>query len=113
MLGPVTATRLGRKRQLVLLVCVCALSPACQQEMARQPSYRPDERSPFFRDGRADRPIPSGTVARGHLHADLPLFTCKRASSDQQKSEASTTDKAKATDQAATGDRSSAKQLLA
>ena len=41
------------------------LTTACQQEMARQPSYRPLESTDFFPDGRASRPLVEGTVARG------------------------------------------------
>ena len=43
--------------------------------MAVQPSSRPDDTSTFFPDGRADRPVVPGTIARGHLRTDLPLFT--------------------------------------
>jgi mono/diheme cytochrome c family protein len=49
----------------------------CQQEMARQPSYKPLEPSDFYDDGKSARPEPSGTVARGHLHTDYALFTGK------------------------------------
>jgi mono/diheme cytochrome c family protein len=51
------------------------LLPACQQQMASQPSYRPDQPSAFFADGRAARPLVPGTVARGHLRTDTHLFT--------------------------------------
>jgi mono/diheme cytochrome c family protein len=64
-------TRLPWKRLALLILC---LLPACQQQMARQPSYRPDEPSSFFPDGRADRPLVSGTVARGHLRTDAHLY---------------------------------------
>jgi mono/diheme cytochrome c family protein len=37
----------------------------CQQEMARQPYYRPLRPSPFFEDGRSARPLVAGTVPRG------------------------------------------------
>ena len=50
------------------------LVPACQQDMARQPSYRkPLQPSSFFPDGRSARPIPAGTVARGRPREDSPL----------------------------------------
>lgn len=52
----------------------CCLLAGCQQEMATQPSIRPDEVSTFYPDGRAARPIVPGVVARGHLHADRHLF---------------------------------------
>jgi mono/diheme cytochrome c family protein len=42
--------------------------------MARQPSYRPDEPSSFFLDGRSNRPLVRGTVARGHLRVDNQLY---------------------------------------
>ena len=60
------------------LPLVCFLLPACQQEMAMQPSGRPDEGSSFFADEREARPVVGGTVARGHLRTDLHLFTGKR-----------------------------------
>lgn len=53
--------------------------PACQQQMASQPSIRPDEGSTFFADGRASRPVVPGTVARGHLRTDLHLYTGMRS----------------------------------
>jgi mono/diheme cytochrome c family protein len=46
--------------------------------MASQPSLRPFDSSAFFDDGRAARPIISGTVARGHLQIDTALFTGRR-----------------------------------
>jgi mono/diheme cytochrome c family protein len=53
---------------------VCLLLPACQQEMAQQPSYRkPLQPAGFFPDDRSARPIPAGTVARGRPRDDSPL----------------------------------------
>ena len=69
------AKPLAAKRLLPLLVL---LLPACQQQMATQPSYRPDQPSGFFDDGRAARPLLAGTVARGHLRTDRHLFTGTR-----------------------------------
>jgi mono/diheme cytochrome c family protein len=60
----------------LLPVFILALM-GCQQEMARQPSYKPLEPSAFYDDGKSARPEPAGTVARGHLHTDYPLFTGK------------------------------------
>jgi len=45
--------------------------------MHDQPKYQPLERSRFFEDGRASRPLPAGTVARGHLREDTLLYTGK------------------------------------
>jgi mono/diheme cytochrome c family protein len=67
------AVRVRRWLPLLLLVL-----PACQQQMASQPSIRPDEESHFFADGRGSRPVIPGTVARGHLRTDLPLYTGMR-----------------------------------
>ena len=46
----------------------------CRQDMHDQAKYQPFEYSPFFEDHRASRPIPPGTVARGHLEADSALY---------------------------------------
>jgi mono/diheme cytochrome c family protein len=73
----VKKSRIGRFI-LRLAPFVCFLLPACQQQMASQPSGRPDETSTFFADERAERPLVSGTVARGHLRTDLHLYTGKR-----------------------------------
>ena len=69
----------GRTRRFFLRLTplVCLLLPACQQEMAMQPSGRPDEGSSFFSDEREARPSVPGTVARGHLRTDLGMFTGK------------------------------------
>jgi mono/diheme cytochrome c family protein len=59
---------------------VCLLIPmACQQRMAAQPSYKPLDPSSFFPDGRSARPLVPNTVARGHLRADLHLYTGLRS----------------------------------
>jgi mono/diheme cytochrome c family protein len=39
-------------------------------DMKRQPKYKAQSSSSFFADGRADRPVPPNTVARGELQAD-------------------------------------------
>lgn len=40
------------------------------QDMGTQPKYREQQTSDVFADGRADRPVIEGTVARGHLDED-------------------------------------------
>jgi hypothetical protein len=60
------------------------LTAGCQQKMADQPSYRPMDPCDFFADGRSERPAVLGTVARGHLHTDVALFTGRREGSDGQ-----------------------------
>jgi mono/diheme cytochrome c family protein len=47
--------------------------------MHDQPRYEPLEASTFFSDGMASRPLPDGTVARGHLGADVLFQTGKDA----------------------------------
>ncbi len=42
-------------------------------DMDRQAKYMPQAASPFFADGRADRPLPVGVVARGDLRPDAHL----------------------------------------
>lgn len=66
---------------LLLLAALCLL-PACQQEMASQPSARPFEPSSFFADGRASRPLVEGTVARGHLRTDYHFFAGQSGPND-------------------------------
>ncbi len=52
-----------------------AMLTGCQQKMADQPSYRTYDSCDFFPDGRSARPIPAGTVARGHLRLDQAYET--------------------------------------
>src|SRR5437867_3745823 len=59
------------------------LPAACQQQMARQPSYKPLDPSDFFSDSRSARPLVPGTVARGHLRSDTHLFTGLRTQQSQ------------------------------
>lgn len=46
----------------------------CRMDMHDQPKYQPFESSAFFADGRAARPLPAGTVARGQLREDRWYF---------------------------------------
>ena len=47
----------------------------CRQDMQDQPKFIPLRPSPFFDDGRSERPLIEGTVARGHLNDDVALYT--------------------------------------
>ena len=49
-----------------------------QQDMAHQPKNRPLSPSPFFDDGRSERPVLENTVARGSI-ADDDLFVPKES----------------------------------
>jgi cytochrome c553 len=63
---------------LVVLSLLALLSTAaCRQDMQDQPKYIPLRPSDFFPDGRSERPLVEGTVARGHLQDDALLYTGK------------------------------------
>lgn len=47
----------------------------CRQDMHDQPKYIPLRPSDFFGDGRSERPLIEGTVARGHLDDDTAYYT--------------------------------------
>jgi hypothetical protein len=51
---------------------------ACRQDMHDQPKYIPLRPSELFADGRSARPIPPGTVARGHLDDDTAFYAGKK-----------------------------------
>lgn len=61
------------------LALTAAVSAGCRQDMHDAPRYDPLERSDFFADGSAARPLMAGTVARGHLNEDAYLHTGKNA----------------------------------
>lgn len=54
-------------KTVLILSALLAAAVGCRQEMYNQPKYRPLEKSDFFPDGRASRPLVEGTVARGSL----------------------------------------------
>ena len=59
--------------RLALLSLV--LITGCHQDMYDQAKKEPLEASEFFKDGRVARPLVPGTIARGHLETDTPMFT--------------------------------------
>lgn len=65
-----------RKYLSILGLGVLLLGSGCEirKAMYDQPKYRPLQKSEFFADGRASRPMVAGTVARGHLDADELLY---------------------------------------
>jgi mono/diheme cytochrome c family protein len=67
----------SKKMRRLGLLTACFWLVACQQKMADQPRYEPLQKSEFFDDQRASRPLVEGTVARGHLDADEQLFSGK------------------------------------
>lgn len=68
-----------RSRTLLGGLALLTMLPAgaCRQDMHDQPKYIALRPSDFFEDGRSARPIPAGTVARGHLDRDATLYTGK------------------------------------
>ena len=65
------------KHAAPFVALLCLVLSGCQQEMAKQPNYRPLEQSSFFPDGRASRPLLPGTVAQNHLRDDPLLYEGK------------------------------------
>ena len=61
-----------------LLLCLGSTTACRRQQMEDQPRYEPLERSRFFEDERSARPLPEGTVARGHLRVDREMYLGKR-----------------------------------
>lgn len=63
----------GERSRRIPLILVLLL-PACSQQMADQPYYRPFEPAPFFEDRLSARPLIHGTVPRGHLRDDPHFY---------------------------------------
>jgi len=59
----------------VLLTLPVFAVVACRRDMQDQPKYTPLQASAFFVDGRASRPIPPNTIARGHLNDNDSFHT--------------------------------------
>lgn len=47
----------------------------CRQDMHDQPKYAPFRPNPLFADQRSARPLPEGTIARGHQNDTAPQNT--------------------------------------
>jgi len=63
-------------RRALGLIAVMALSlVACRRDMGHQAYHRPLDASVVFADGRASRPLPANTIARGQLREDELFFT--------------------------------------
>ncbi len=66
--------RLNTPCATLILFAALALT-GCRQDMQDQPKLPPYRPSSFFDDDRSERPLIEGTVARGHLDADIELYT--------------------------------------
>jgi mono/diheme cytochrome c family protein len=71
----------SRKTSCVLFFLLLS---GCMQKMAMQPSFKPLDPDPWFPNGASARPLPEGTVARGHLKTDRALFSGWRAGESPQ-----------------------------
>lgn len=67
--------RRGRLLSIGLAAMLAATATACRQDMHDAPKLEPLEKSVFFPDGRASRPLVANTIARGNLREDALLFT--------------------------------------
>ncbi len=67
-----------KKAAFLALLAVAILGAAgCRYDMQDTPRYEYYERSEFFADEQASRPLIEGTVPRGYLRADKALYTGK------------------------------------
>jgi len=76
--APVRAAMSSRRGRLASrtawLLALGVVAGACRQDMHDAPRYDPLERSTFFADGQASRPLVANTVARGQLRDDRHLY---------------------------------------
>src|SRR5689334_6332315 len=77
--SPERYLKLRTNCKIGLIVLSAAALGACRQDMHNQPKYIPLRPSSFFGDGRSERPLIAGTVARGHLNDDIAFYTGKGA----------------------------------
>jgi mono/diheme cytochrome c family protein len=65
--------------KFAMVLAVTLTAAGCRKEdMSDQPKfYKPYKETAIFADGTSARPIPPGTIARGHLRLEEDLFTGK------------------------------------
>ena len=66
---------IGMLKVAAAVCSVAFLLGGCRLDMHVQPKYLPYEPTDFFGDGRSERPVIPGTIARGHLHDDELFYT--------------------------------------
>lgn len=69
--------RRRRPGPAIAIVVLALAGAACRQDMHDAPRVEPYEATDAFADGRGNRPLVEGTVARGWLNADEHLTTGK------------------------------------
>lgn len=62
---------------LCLASCILSLASGCTNDMKDQPKFEVYEKTSFFTDGRSERPLIDGVVARGLLKEDEAFYTGK------------------------------------
>jgi len=67
--------RASRMAQVAAAAALLAGLSGCRLDMHVQPKYVTEQPTGFFADGRSERPVVPGTVARGHLQTDELLYT--------------------------------------
>ena len=77
-------SRVGKRAIYCLLLTVFCLSAiGCRYDMQDQPRYKAYKESDFFKDKRASRDLPEGTVPRGYLREDKAFYTGKTDTNGQ------------------------------
>jgi mono/diheme cytochrome c family protein len=66
----------------LLFTFVLSGAAACRYDMQDQPRYKAFKKSDFFRDDKAMRDLPEGTVPRGMLRENKAFYTGKKENAD-------------------------------
>ncbi len=63
----------------ILVLLTAGFFSGCTNDMKDQPRFKPYHETGFFPDGRSERPLIDGVVARGHLDEDTEFYQGKTA----------------------------------
>lgn len=74
------------------MITVVACGAACRYDMQDQPRYKYYKKSDFFKDHKAMRELPEGTVARGFLREDKAFYQGKKENIDSSAQATTGTD---------------------
>jgi mono/diheme cytochrome c family protein len=89
---------MSRNKRIRIIGCLITafgfISAGCgvRYDMQDQPRYKAYKESDFFKDKRASRDMPEGTVARGQLHENKAFYTGKIDNPNLSAPVATTTD---------------------
>jgi hypothetical protein len=75
--GAMARSAMTRAMRILGMAALALWLTGCRMDMHEQPKYLPYEPTTFFDDGRSERPVVPGTVARGQLRLDELLYTGK------------------------------------